>query len=113
MKTAPFTITHRALEQIEWIRSEYLKHFPDDPPAMPGVNLAQPMLPEGQLGPYSVIIGFWRRSEFKAEDYKLVQSVSGLDLVFPVPADQVAHFFGKEIDYSPERAFYLRDRESG
>jgi hypothetical protein len=113
MRVAPFTISERALRQIEWIRGQYLEHFPDDPPAMAGVNLAQPVLPDGKLGPYSVFIAFWRRSEFKVEDRWLVQKVSGLDLVFPVPAEQVLLFVGKQIDYDEDHAFYLRDAVSG
>lgn len=77
---------------------------------MAGVNLGHRILKEGGLGDYLVIIGFWSRSKFADSGYELVQQVSGLDLVFPVLDWQVLMFVGKEVDYGPDLAFYLRDR---
>ena len=110
LKTAPFTISDAALRQIEWIRTQYADAFPDNLPAMAGISLGQSVLKDGGLGDYSVLIGFWRKSEFPDSGYELAQRVSGLDFVFPVPDWQVPMFVGKEIDYAPERAFYLRDK---
>lgn len=109
-KQAPFTISEAALRQIEWIRQQYAEAFPDNLPAMAGVSLGQPVLAGGGLGDYAVMVAFWRRSEFPESARGLVQRVSGLDLVFPVPDQHVPMFVGKEIDYAPDRAFYLRAR---
>jgi hypothetical protein len=110
IRPAPFTISDAALRHIEWMRAQCAEEFPDNPPAMAGVGLGQRVLKEGGLDDYSVLIGFWSKSKFSDSGYELVQRVSGLDLVFPVPDWQVPLFEGKEIDYAPDRAFYLRDR---
>ena len=109
MISAPFSISVSALRQIERIRSEYARAFPDDPPVMPGINLGARVLDSGKLGPRQVIVGFWRKSEFPSAAHQQVQRVSGLDLVFPIPPSDLQAFVGKQIDYAPDRAFFLRD----
>jgi hypothetical protein len=75
---------------------------------MAGISLGGQLFDNGTIGPLSVVVGFWRRSEFKAEGYAEVQRVSGLDLVFPVPRDYRNAFTGKELDYTPEEGLFLR-----
>lgn|GEM_PF-1157892 len=106
---APFTLSPAAIKQIERIRDQYLAFSPDDPPVMPGVNLARRLFDDGSFGPERVVIGFWRVSEFPASAYDVVQRVSGVDLVFPVPPEDRPPFAGKQIDYSDDSGFYLRD----
>ena len=109
MIRAPFVISARALQQIDWIRHQYLAAFPEDPPVMCGVTLSSTIHDDGSFGPKSVAIGFWQRSGFPEAARKNVQRVSGIDLLFPIPPDDLAAFIGKEIDYSPDRAFFLHD----
>ena len=40
----------------------------------------------------------------------MVQKVSGLDLVFPVPDTEVPAFVGKEVDYTAEEGLFLGDQ---
>ena len=111
MIVAPFTLSPAAIRQIEWLRSEYLAYSPDDPPVMPGINLARRLFDDGTLGTARIVVGFWRASEFKESARPLVQRVSGVDLVFPVPPDDVAAFVGQEIDHTPDKGFYFRARD--
>lgn len=103
---APFTLSDAAVRQIGRLRSEYLSHSPGDPPVMPGVNLARRLFDDGSFGPEKVIVGFWRASEFKDADFSLVQRISGVELVFPIPPKDLPAFVGKEIDYRPEDGFF-------
>jgi hypothetical protein len=105
---APFTLSDAAIAKIEWIRSEYLDAFPDNPPAMPGVSLGWRLFDDGSTGPKQVFIAFWRASEFPPVAYEEVQRVSGVDLVFKVLPEDVPVFVGQQIDYAPDRAFFLR-----
>lgn len=80
---------------------------------MPGVTLARPISDDGEFGDFAVAVAFWCASEFGPEAHKLVQRVSGVDLVFPIPPEHLFAFQNKEIDYSAERAFHLRERSRG
>lgn len=105
---APFTISDAALAHIAWLRSQYEDAFPDDPPVMAGVNLGGPLLDDGTIGRLSVVVGFWRKSEFKPGAYEEVQRVSGLDLIFPIPKAYLPAFVGKELHFTSEDGLVLR-----
>jgi hypothetical protein len=106
---APFTISDAAVRKIGWIREQYREAFPDNPPVMPGVSLGQRLFDNGRRGPKQVFIAFWRASEFPPQAYDEVQRVSGVDLIFKVLDEDVPDFVGKQIDYAPDQAFFLRD----
>ena len=105
---APFTLSEAAIRQIEWLRTHYLDAFPDDPSAMPGVSSGYRLFDDGSKGPKRVIIGFWRASEFPPEAHEEVQRVSGVDLVFKAPLEDVPAFAGKQMDFAEDQGFYLR-----
>lgn len=109
MVPATFSFSRAAIRQIELIRRQYQSASPDDPPVMAGVNLARQLFADGTTGTPQVIVAFWRRSEFREEARRLVQRVSGIELILPIPADEIPLFDGKEIDYSADLAFFLRD----
>jgi hypothetical protein len=53
-------------------------------------------------------VGFWRKSEFPESALSEVEVVSGIQIVpFMRPEDR-AKLNGMVVDYSPERAFFVR-----
>jgi hypothetical protein len=106
---AQFTISDTALRHIAWVRAQYEDAFPDDPPVMAGISLGGQLFDNGTIGPLNVVVGFWRKSEFKPEALAEVQRVSGLDLIFPIPAQYKEAFDGKELHFTETEGLFLRE----
>lgn len=111
-RTPEFSLTQAAVDQMNFIRGEYLSHFPDDPPVLAGIATGQRLTGEG-AGQSQVIIGFWRRSEVSDRAWKeeAIIEVAGLKIVFNVLRQYRPMFSDAAIDYSPEHAFSLRPME--
>jgi hypothetical protein len=104
-----FHFSAAALKQADSIRQEYLDHSPDDPPTLLGVFWGWPANKAGiQIGAGAPAIGYWRKSEVTAAGWSEVVQVDGVNLVFAVPRADRRRFEGKVLDYTRERAFFLR-----
>ncbi len=108
-RSSEFALTQAALDQINFIRGEYFREFPDDPPVLAGVSTGY-QLTTGAPGAARMIIGFWRQSEISAqalEDEEIVE-VAGQKILFAVHRKLRPAFLDSVIDYNPEDLFVLR-----
>jgi hypothetical protein len=106
-----FGFSSAALAQLARIKQQYFDRSPNDPPVMLGIFWGWPVSAAGkQTGPGAPTLGYWRKSEFTEAARSEVRQADGMDFIFSVmPADR-GRFEGKVIDYTPERAFFLRGR---
>ena len=83
--------------------------MPDDPPVLAGISTGH-KLGRTETEPGQIIIAFWGRSEVepKVWDEGEVVDLGGIKFLFAVLREYRPMFENSVIDYTPERAFFLR-----
>jgi hypothetical protein len=103
-----FSFSPAALAQIERIRSEYVAHSPNDPPAVAGLSFGWSGKLTDTDPTLRPTVGFWRKSEFPSSAGRLVEVISGIEIVVWVKGEDRDRLRGKVVDYHQDRAFFLR-----
>ena len=105
---AGFYLSTATRVQLEAIRQEYLRRFPDNPPRMLGLFWGFSYDPTtGSHGEGGVAVAYWRESEYADIAEADVVIASGVELVVGHRAD-LQRFLGRVLDYAPESGLFLR-----
>jgi hypothetical protein len=103
------TLTEAAYRQIVFIRDEHLRYFPNDPPETLAIVRGTWISKVDGSRHAQVAAGFYRRSEMNDHLRRNRRYLRGFPCVIPGDPEAKASFAGKTLDYSPERAFFVRE----
>ena len=103
------TLTDAAYRTIVAMHADYLAAFPNDPPdTLAIVRGTFTLKADGRSWP-QVGASFFRRSEMNDHLRRNRRDLRGFPCVILGTPEIKASFAGKTLDYSPERAFFVRE----
>jgi len=104
MPRANFIISERAKQRLIGLRAEHDTQSPGTPACVLSVGWGYVSRMPAESG--NVAIGFYGQAQADEVAHG-VQTVSGIDLVFFTTEALSRFFYGKVLDYEPQRGFFL------
>jgi hypothetical protein len=101
-------LSDAAYKKILWIRGEYAREFPRDPPMTLGLGIGQFISKAGDKAPANVAVGFFQRSEITPAIRAAQRSIRGLNYVIMGPPETKKMIGESLVDYSETKGFFLR-----
>jgi hypothetical protein len=96
-----------AYRKILWIRGEYAREFPADPPETLGLGIGQFISTTGEMAPPNVAVGFFQRSVMTPAIRAAQRSIRDLNYVIMGPPETKQKIEGSTVDYSETQGFFL------